>query len=269
MHMKLTLTPFSNICCKAFDLERHPAQPQGQRLWRRLVWITGLVAVVCSAQAGTVRYYAQGQVPDPAVVASILGQPHASKRMKMRGGTPSDEPAAQLSATDSGLDVSEPLDDPAARELALSSAAQQAVQRWQTRLDAPQRLASATAESQAASQPTPQRSLALEIQFDNGSAQLKTSAQASLMAVAQGMRLARAERSAAVFVIEGHTSANGTRAHNLRLSRERASSVKRYLVQHCGVSAAALKVMGKGSSAPLNAHNPNAPENRRVQFRAA
>lgn len=205
--------------------------------------------VLCNVQAATVRYYAEGQTPDPTVVAGILGKP--AKRMKMRGGPALDEPAAQP-ANDAGRNV----DDIAARERTLSASAQSAVQAWNARYAAP----AAAAQSE---RPT---ALALAIPFDNDSPRLRDDAQRALAAVAQGMRIAGFARP---FVIEGHSSASGSLAYNLRLSRERARSVKRVLVQQHGIPAAALRTVGLGPKAPLIAADPNAPENRRVQFRAA
>ncbi len=224
-----------------------------------------------AAPAETVRYYGAGQTPDPQTVASILGAAKPAKRMKMRGGEVIDEPAAQTPrATDSGRDLTE---DPVQREQALNSSARNAVQAWQARIGEakPAAISNASAlisasTSASASTAAPARSVALAIGFDNDSARLQSAAAQSLAAVAEGMRLAGFSRA---YVIEGHTSATGTRAHNVWLSRERAASVKRYLVQHHGVPAAALRTTGLGSSAPLKPSDPNAPENRRVQFRSA
>jgi outer membrane protein OmpA-like peptidoglycan-associated protein len=235
---------------------------------RNFRFITLTAALACgAAPAETVRYYGAGQTPDPQTVASILGAAKPAKRMKMRGGELLDEPAAQTPrSADSGRDLTE---DPLLREQALSSSAHNAVQAWQTRVGHGQRAPGALAAVSTLAQstaPAPARSVALAIGFDNDSARLQNAAAQSLAAVAEGMRLAGFSHA---YVIEGHTSATGPRAHNLRLSRERAASVKRFLVQHHGVPAAALRTIGLGSSAPLKPNDPNAPENRRVQFRSA
>lgn len=225
----------------------------------RAVLVTTLLAGAFATQAGTVRYYAEGQVPNPSVVAGILGKAQPAKRWKMRGGTVLDEPAAQApaqEANDAGRNIN---DDPLLREQALSASAHAAVLAWQARLTGQH-------ESRRAPPQAPARSLALAIVFDNDSARLHGAAEQSLAAVAEGMRLAGFARP---FVIEGHTSATGTRAHNLWLSRERAASVKRYLVQRHGIPAGALRTVGLGFSLPLNRADPNAAENRRVQFRGA
>ncbi len=204
------------------------------------------------AAAGTVRYYPAGTTPDARVVAEILGggAPRKPVRVKMRGSAPLDEPAADGSRTVRDADT--------AREQNLGYAAQAALVAWQARVP------SATPPAGAAPKADAQ-ALALAVHFDNDSAALQPDAAQALDAVAKGMQLVGGGH---VFVIEGHTSATGTFAHNLRLSQARAVSVKRYLVQR-GVAAAALRPVGLGWRAPLLAADPAAPENRRVQFRAA
>ncbi|MEO8151647.1 MAG: OmpA family protein [Rhizobacter sp.] len=205
-----------------------------------------------AAQAATVRYYDAQHVPDPQAVAAILGAPPAGKRLKMRGGARLDEPAAQI-PIDGGQDLST---DGAANEQALSASAQAAVQQWNQRFvpeAAPRRHETPTA-------------LAVAVTFANDSAALQPEAAASLDAIADGIRLAGFQN---VYVIEGHTSRTGPLPHNMRLSAERAKSVKRYLVQQRGIPAEALRTVGVGPRALLNPRDPAAAENRRVQFRAA
>lgn len=61
--------------------------------------------------------------------------------------------------------------------------------------------------------------------------------------------------------IEGHTDSLGTAAYNLRLSQERADSVKRYLVQH-GISPARLVTRGYGETRPVAPNTlPNGEDN--------
>jgi outer membrane protein OmpA-like peptidoglycan-associated protein len=77
------------------------------------------------------------------------------------------------------------------------------------------------------------------------------------------VELMKTEPSLAL-TIEGHTDAYGNDAYNLELSRRRAVSVMRYLVQH-GVGGTRLTAVGKGKAAPLT-ENPFDHRNRRVQF---
>jgi outer membrane protein OmpA-like peptidoglycan-associated protein len=219
--------------------------------------LTAMAGAAVATEAGSVRYYGEGQVPHPSVVASVLGGQHAATlRLKTRGGTRAvDEPAAQL-PNDGGRTLDE---DPQQRELALSTHAQAAVTAWR------QQVGDKAPAAAAAEQDAP-RTLALAVRFANASAALQPSATQSLDAVAEGLHRVGFARS---FVIEGHTSATGSAAFNQRLSLQRALSVKRYLVEHHRIPAQALQVVGRGFAAPLTPSNPQAPENRRVQFRAA
>lgn len=102
----------------------------------------------------------------------------------------------------------------------------------------------------------------LMITFVSGSAtmteQAKSNADQFIAALASpklaGMR----------FAIEGHTDAVGSRAYNLDLSQRRAASVVAYLTGK-GVSRSRLDVHGYGFDQPLDARNPRAPANRRVE----
>ena len=225
--------------------------------------ITAAVALALTlattSQASVVRYYADGQVPDPAVVAGILGKGKPAHRMKMRGGSSDyDEPAA--AATDGGTVYR---DDVLAREQQLSASAQSAVQNWQARLAG---RSNDAAPAAPAPSPAKATALAVAVNFANDSARLPSEASATLDAVAEGMRQVGFTRP---FVIEGHTSATGSAAHNLVLSRQRAESVKRYLVQRQHLPSISLRTVGVGPRVPLDPTNPSAPANRRVQFRAA
>lgn len=245
--------------------------------FRRAVALAALcMACVAAApgHAAEVRYYGRDKVPDPAVVAGILGK-HPSGRLKMRGADHRlfDEPAAAMAPPDSGTVYR---DDMAAREQTLTATAQSAVQQWETQVRggatartavaSPATPAPASSTFRAASTAAPRdtSALALAVNFANDSAQLQPDSLPALDAVAQGMQLVGFARP---FLIEGHTSAVGSPAYNLRLSRLRAESVKRYLVQH-GIPARALRTAGLGQRKPLNPAAPAAPENRRVQFRA-
>jgi len=70
------------------------------------------------------------------------------------------------------------------------------------------------------------------------------------------------------FVLNGHASAEGTDAHNMALSIERATSVKTYLV-NSGVSADNLIVKGYGDKKPIadNSTEAGRAKNRRVEIK--
>ncbi len=67
--------------------------------------------------------------------------------------------------------------------------------------------------------------------------------------------------------VEGHTDNIGTPEHNLALSRDRARSVKNYLVSQ-GVDANRLATEGYGLTKPIadNATEDGRYKNRRVEF---
>lgn len=67
--------------------------------------------------------------------------------------------------------------------------------------------------------------------------------------------------------IEGHTDSRGSETANLRLSQQRAESVKAYLIQR-GVEEARLQAVGFGESTPLDPTNTEAAweRNRRVEI---
>lgn len=102
------------------------------------------------------------------------------------------------------------------------------------------------------------------IQFEFNSAVLKTGSYQTLDKIAAEIK----KDESKTFAINGHSSAEGSAAHNQSLSEDRANSVKQYLV-NAGVGAASLSVKGWGESKPLN---NNATEearaiNRRVEVK--
>jgi len=62
--------------------------------------------------------------------------------------------------------------------------------------------------------------------------------------------------------IEGHTDGVGSHAHNMKLSDDRAASVKNWLVQNAGVSASRIATRGFGETKPVAPNtNPNGTDN--------
>lgn len=74
------------------------------------------------------------------------------------------------------------------------------------------------------------------------------------------------EEADLALVVEGHTDSSGSAPYNLGLSLRRAEAVKAYLARTWDVDPGRLVVEGLGESEPLS-RNPEAAENRRVQFR--
>jgi outer membrane protein OmpA-like peptidoglycan-associated protein len=105
----------------------------------------------------------------------------------------------------------------------------------------------------------------LPVKFAFNSAEILPENEPQLDAVAEGIKMT----NGLSVVVEGHTDAFGPERYNERLSRLRATAVKRYLVQRHGISASRLVVKGLGESSPLDEADPFAAENRRVQFLAA
>lgn len=68
--------------------------------------------------------------------------------------------------------------------------------------------------------------------------------------------------------VEGHTCTVGGKDYNLNLSQRRAESVKKFLVNQCGISASKLIPIGYGFSKPVKTNDTEAGRqmNRRVVF---
>lgn len=67
-------------------------------------------------------------------------------------------------------------------------------------------------------------------------------------------------------IIEGHTDALGSKAYNISLSKQRAATVKNYLLKR-GIKESLLITSGMGYASPLPGTAPVDAINRRVQFR--
>ena len=107
------------------------------------------------------------------------------------------------------------------------------------------------------------KSIDLVIQFDLDSAKLKEPSKPLLDSLVEAMKN---DRLATIkFKIEGHTDAQGSEQHNLKLSQSRADSVMAYLTSQ-GVDKERLAGEGKGFSELLLPEKPKAAENRRVRI---
>ena len=101
------------------------------------------------------------------------------------------------------------------------------------------------------------------IQFEFDSSVLKTSSYPVLDATSADLR-----SSGASAELDGYASSEGTAAHNMHLSKDRANSVKTYLV-NSGVEAKKLKVKAFGETHPIadNSTEDGRVLNRRVEFK--
>lgn len=100
------------------------------------------------------------------------------------------------------------------------------------------------------------------IQFEFDSSVLKTSSYPVLDATAADLK-----SNGSTVTVAGYASSEGTAAHNMRLSRDRANSVKTYLV-NSGVASGHLKIKAYGETHPVadNSTEEGRIKNRRVEF---
>lgn len=100
------------------------------------------------------------------------------------------------------------------------------------------------------------------IQFEFDSSVLRTSSYPTLDATSADLR-----STGATVQVNGYASSEGTAAHNMSLSRDRANSVKTYLV-NSGVTASKVKVKAFGETNPIadNSTEEGRVLNRRVAF---
>jgi OOP family OmpA-OmpF porin len=101
------------------------------------------------------------------------------------------------------------------------------------------------------------------IQFEFNSGILKTSSYPILDKAAAAMKMDASVK----FNLNGYASIEGTEAHNLQLSKDRANAVKEYLI-NSGVSADNLTSTGYGTKNPIadNSTESGKVLNRRVEI---
>ena len=104
----------------------------------------------------------------------------------------------------------------------------------------------------------------VRIEFEFDSAAISSSQETALDQVCRVMSLARDIEH---FRIIGHTDAQGSDEYNKRLSELRAQEVGRYLV-NCGIDPGRLDMVGYGEEFLANPDQPDAANNRRVEFQA-
>lgn len=97
-----------------------------------------------------------------------------------------------------------------------------------------------------------------DVLFDFDKYNLKPEAAESLKKVGQVVQ----SYPNAPLLIEGHTDGVGTHAHNMKLSDDRAASVKTWLVQNAGIQGSRITTRGWGETKPLAPNkNPNGSDN--------
>jgi outer membrane protein OmpA-like peptidoglycan-associated protein len=106
-------------------------------------------------------------------------------------------------------------------------------------------------------------SLLLTIEFDFAKYFIRKQYNDDIKKVADTMK----ENPKAQTVIKGHTDSIGKRAYNMRLSKERANSLKQYLVKRFGIKASRITTIGYGFDKPVasNDTEEGRQKNRRAE----
>jgi len=106
-------------------------------------------------------------------------------------------------------------------------------------------------------------SIELLVEFDTGKAIVKPKYNNEIKKVADFMK----QNPDATAMIEGYTDNVGKRAANIKLSQQRADSIKACLVKKFGINSARLKAVGYGPDKPVasNATKEGKQKNRRVR----
>ncbi len=108
--------------------------------------------------------------------------------------------------------------------------------------------------------------LKLRIKFDFNSSTLKESSYNLLKEL--GIALLSDKLKSKEIMINGHTDSDGTTQYNLKLSFDRADSVKAFLVKNFNLPETRLQTRGYGEFLPIvpNTIPENKQKNRRVEF---
>lgn len=110
--------------------------------------------------------------------------------------------------------------------------------------------------------PLKKRSMLLKIEFDSNKANIKKKYHKEIMKVAAFMK----KNPKVNATIVGHTDSTGNRQANIRLSRDRANSVRTYLIHNFGIRGSRIKALGYGPDRPVasNKTKEGRMKNRRV-----
>ena len=105
-------------------------------------------------------------------------------------------------------------------------------------------------------------SITLHVEFDFDKDSVRSEYHSDIKKVANFLKA----YPKATAVLEGHTDAYGTDEYNLNLSKKRADSIKKYLVDKFGISASRISTRGFGESQPVasNKTKEGRQQNRRV-----
>ncbi len=102
------------------------------------------------------------------------------------------------------------------------------------------------------------------ILFNSGSATIKPGSESILSDLAEALKT----NSDLKLKVVGHTDSDGGDDSNLKLSKDRADSVRQMLISKFGIAANRLTADGKGESQPIsdNSTSSGKEQNRRVEF---
>ena len=104
--------------------------------------------------------------------------------------------------------------------------------------------------------------VSFELLYDYNSAVLTDQAKEQLTGFVENLK----DRGVPQVKIVGHTDAVGDEAYNVKLSRERAESVKKYLVDRFGYASGNILTEGVGKAGSIEGTDPFSEKNRRVAF---
>jgi len=106
-----------------------------------------------------------------------------------------------------------------------------------------------------------------QVQFDTGKATIKPISSKLLAEVGEAIRESNLSR----VTVEGHTDEVGNDDFNMRLSQDRANSVRAWLVDKERVDPSILEAIGYGETRPIASNRTKAgrQQNRRVEFRVS
>lgn len=113
------------------------------------------------------------------------------------------------------------------------------------------------------SSPSDYKKYEILLLFEKNSSELSYGAMAALDELGQALN---DELAIYDVVIEGHADRSGTYELNQWLSRARAESVRKYLMQRHGIVKNRLSSIGKGYDELFDVKNPTSKRNRRVSF---
>ena len=102
------------------------------------------------------------------------------------------------------------------------------------------------------------------INFASGSSEISPGSEAILETALSSMK----NNPAIVVEISGHTDSRGTRARNMTLSKDRAESVKSWLVSN-GIESSRIETEGYGPDKPIDTNDTDEGRlrNRRIEFK--